>query len=696
MKINWNFLNKRHTPQDVYLGIFLKELEGIIFYISLQNGKLTTTETAKFLYTNGWENLAEDIDETLYKLETKTKASPDKTIFFIYSHLVDNLSKEIKKPYLQKIKDLVKNLELKPLGYIECHEALVEDFLDKEQIPLTATLIEVDKSVLSIFIYKAGKLVFKEEVSRTVDIIDDLLPVFAKIKEQTVLPTRIILYDSKNLDIESTNILTYRWSKDYFIQLPKVEIVNEERLFESLVKVFSNQVLPKTQAASEEKKPQEVMGFVIGADVTRGEPQYKKPQQESAPASIAKGKSFGFNPGVGLASLQQAWLNLKKTTTTITRALPHNFLPVAGVILIALALFLIEYNFHKAKITVFFPSQDIAKDLSVQAALKKEATGDDLIVASSADSADFTASQAATGTTFVGEKAKGQVQLLNYSGSEKTFDRGTVVSTGGIKFLLDDSVKVASASVASDLSLQPGKNAVGATAADIGPDSNLGKNQRLQVDDSPTTTYLAVGSSDFTGGSKKQVKVVSKDDANNLLKNVLDKARQYSDNEIISKLPQGFKLVKQLNDIKLVDQTFSNKVADAADNVSLKSKVEITYYSYKDNELIDKIVTFLKGDVKSGLKLSKERVKYTIKKATPETNKKYLLNINANVKATGDVNQDELLKTIVAKKTDEVQKAVKEKFHAAGLEFQIEDPIPFLKDWFPLFKKNIIIQISFI
>ncbi len=695
MKINFNFFKKKEPDKEVYLGIFLKELEGIILYITLEKGTFIVKEKEKFIYTNGWEHLAEDVDEVLYKLETRTKLSPNKTIFFVYSNLVDNLNREIKKPHLTKIRDMVKNLELEPLGYIECHEAIAETLSIKEQIPLNAAIIELDKSALSVFIYKGGKLIFKDTTSRTVDIVEDLLPIFEKVKEQTILPTRVILYNSKNLDVESTNILTFKWDKQLFIQLPKVETIKEDQLIENLIEVFSNQILPKRELLSEEKQPHEVMGFVIGGDVEKKQP-VEEQEELVFEKPISKRKYFSFNVGAVLSTIQTNWSKIKIFFSSLKKSLPSYSFPVAGVVLILLSLFLNEYYFHKAKIVVFFPSQDITKDLSIEAAIKDDATVDDLIVLAATDSASFDDLKQTTGTKSIGEKAKGQVTVLNYNNSDKTFDKGTVISFQGIKFFLEDSVKVASASVASDLSLQPGKSNISAIASDIGPESNLSKNQRFQVDDFPTTQYLAVNSSDLTGGTKKEVRIVSKDDVDSLAKDILAKADKYNNNEIEKKLRSGFKLIKQLSDIKISNQDFSKKIGEEADSVNLKSNVKITYFYYQDKELIMRLISLLKPDIKNDFRLTQERTKYDIKDTKTEKNNKYLLEISAKAKATGDIKRDEILKTIIAKTSNDAEKNVKEKFQATGLEFQIENPIPFLKNRFPFFKKNIDFEVSFL
>ena len=225
MKIPF-FLNKKQ--KEFYLGIFLKEEQGIVMIFLKENDRLELVDREKFNYTNGWENLTNDVDEALYKLEKNLDLEIKKTIIFVYSHLVDEKMGDIKPVYLQKIKQLTKALDLKPMGYIECFEAISFYLQKEDKISLNAILIELDKTQIGIFSYKGGKIDIKKILSRTDDIIADLVEGFEEIKKKSMLPARIILYDSGSLDDTATKILSHRWSSDFFVQIPKVDILSED------------------------------------------------------------------------------------------------------------------------------------------------------------------------------------------------------------------------------------------------------------------------------------------------------------------------------------------------------------------------------------------------------------------------------------------------------------------------------------
>jgi len=176
------FSNKKQ--KEFYLGIFLKESQGIVMIFLKENGRLELVDREKFTYTNGWENLTNDVDEALYKLEKNLDLEIKKTIIFVYSHLVDEKIGDIKQVYLQKIKQLIKSLDLRPMGYIECFEAISFYLQKEDKGSLTAILIEIDKTQVGIFTYIGGKIESKKILGRTDNIIADLTEGFEEIKKK--------------------------------------------------------------------------------------------------------------------------------------------------------------------------------------------------------------------------------------------------------------------------------------------------------------------------------------------------------------------------------------------------------------------------------------------------------------------------------------------------------------------------------
>ncbi|MBI4226640.1 hypothetical protein HY612_06020 [Candidatus Roizmanbacteria bacterium] len=672
------FFTKRTNEGKTFFGLFLKEKEGIGLLMKMEDTNVILVDQEKFTYSNGWEHLAEDIDELILKLEKRSKVQLHETIFFVYSHFIDEKTKEIKKPYLEKIKELVKSLNLKALGYIECYEAVIHYIEKKEELPLTAVLIELDHSNFSVFVYKRGGLTYSKVLAHTDNLIDDLLTSFLEIKGKFLLPSRIILYNSKDLDNEATEIVTYRWSEELFIQLPRVEIIKEHEIIQGLLAVFGQQFNNKITGVGfgEKEVQKEVLGFVIGGDVTEA----KAPSTEKDTSSTQPRYSFSLvSNAIGF---------LLRRTAALPRILRKKLTVALGIIFIITGLFLNEYFFHKASLTLFLPSQTIKKDLTL--------TSDDLIIEATTKTADLTDSIPTSGKKDIGEKASGSVTIHNFDDKEKTFVKGDILETGGFKFSLDQEIKVASASVVTingGLVKQPGKAKVSVTAHEIGPQSNLSTGKQFKISDFPTALYFGLNEGAFSGGTKREVKTVARKDMEDLKKSLQELAKKQKLDQIDIKKSSDRKTLPQLTEINMTEEKFDKELGEESDKLNLQSKVRATVYSYKEKELTEHVIRTLEKQLKKGFTLERDRLSYTVEGVTKKDNK-ISINIASQSKAIKELSTKDIAKQIRGKSADKLETLLKNNFKVQGFQLDIEPKLPILQNWMPFFGKNINLRIS--
>ncbi|OGK22718.1 hypothetical protein A3C98_02795 [Candidatus Roizmanbacteria bacterium RIFCSPHIGHO2_02_FULL_37_15] len=673
------FFKKNTNEGKNFFGILLKENEGIGLVIKIKNSNFILVDQEKFTFTNAWENIAEDLDGVILRLEQRTKLKLNETIFFVYSHFVDEKTKEIKKPYLQKIKELVNNLNLKALGFIECYEAITHYLEKKEEIPLTAILMELDHSNLSIFVFKRGGLTYSKVLAHTNNVIDDLLTCFIEIKGKFVLPSRIILYDSKDLDKESTDIVTYRWSEELFVQLPRVEIIKEHELIQGLLGVFGEQVSQKISGTKfiEEKPPTEVLGFVIGGDVTKQAqtPSFKKDTSlKLAKPSLASISSW-ISPIINLLKSIPMVFNKKWTI-------------ILGLILVVTALLLTEYFLHKARLTIFLSSKTIKKDINL--------TSDELKIESFSKSVDLTDSKSTSGKKEVGEKARGSVTIHNFDDNEKLFTKGTTLETAGLKFNLDQDVKVASASVVTisgGIVKQPGKTKTNLTALEIGPQNNVGSGKQFKIDDLLTSLYFGINENAFSGGTKKEVKTVSAKDMEELRKSIQEQGKRQKLDQQDTKKNLDKKVLTDLIEFVLTEEKFGQELGEESDKLTLKSKVKATIYLYEEKELKDLITKKLTKELEKGYVLERQKLLFTINNAIKK-NDRITLVIDMESKAVKDVPIGDIVRIIRGKSRKNLESSLKANFAAEGFELEINPKLPLLQNWLPFLEKNIDVKIS--
>ncbi len=120
-----------------------------------------------------------------------------------------------------------------------------------------------------------------------------------------------------------------------------------------------------------------------------------------------------------------------------------------------------------------------------------------------------------TGTKLTGDPASGPVTIFNKTGQNKTFTAGTRLQTGGKTFELTEEVQVASASTQESTGSSTsifGKASARARAIEIGPENNLEKDVNFTIANFDTSTYEAVSTEAFAGGSRREIQAASQKD----------------------------------------------------------------------------------------------------------------------------------------------------------------------------------------
>ena len=287
---------KGESKPEYIIAILLKQEEGVGFVLEVQqeSQSIALLDQRSFRYSNSWESLIYDIDELLFRFETDHKIQLKKTIFFVYSHLVDYETGELKQTYLETLQKAIEENDLESLGYFELDELLARSYAQREGEGLRAVFVEIDVPAVSACVYQGGKRIFAETVAKTQDLVADLEEIYSHLESGKKLPPRIIMYDSSSLESESHHILTHKWNDDLFQHAPKVEVMKEAEMrhaFEegihqhifpgstTVVSTASESIAEQAQDSldhashsqdmneDDHKGHQSVMGFMIGGEV---------------------------------------------------------------------------------------------------------------------------------------------------------------------------------------------------------------------------------------------------------------------------------------------------------------------------------------------------------------------------------------------------------------------------------------------
>lgn len=671
---------QKKIRKEYIFGLLLKEEGGIglILEIDYLNQKVKTIGEKKFRYSDGWENLTEDVDEELSELEEMYEIKTKKIILFLYSHLVDQENKQIKQPYLSKIKKMTKELELEPLGYIENQEALIDFLKEKEEISPSVIIIELDTTSISIFIYKASQLIETKTVSRTDNYIFDIEMVFREMKKELILPTRMIIYDQDFLEDEINKIETYQWDQSLFIQIPKQEIFTLERLKEASIMVFSKQVFklePTEEETITEKEQSEVAGFLINQDI--------KVKTEREEFNFSKKTEIKDKKNLKKMFFHGCFLNLSNIKVSSWLIFLFGFLLVFG------SLFLILNYLHRAKITLYFPAKVIEKEINIP---EKE-----LILINKDKTLEKEENLTTTGRKTIGEKAKGEITIYNSTTEEKQFNKGTILeSEDGLKFSLDNDVKIASASqtITNDGNFLTvtGKTKTKISALEIGSTYNIKKNQKLKVGNSPITSIFALTTENFTGGSQKQIKTVSQEDQKNIKKNIEEKIKKEAQLKIKDDL-KNHQIINYFTKIEILEEKFSHEIGEESDNLFLKVKAKVIFSLFQKDQMKKIVSKYLKESINEKLPLEPKEIFFEFKEVKEEKEKNFFL-VKAKGKFLPKMEKEEWTKKVKGKKLRDLEKVVKEEFGALGFDVKMEKDLLYLNSLMPFFEKNIIITVN--
>lgn len=716
--------DKKKQSEELYFGLILKENEGESMVLRTNSLNKTTEiiDSKTFTFTNSWEHLVEDTDAVLFELEQKNNIHVEKVIFFLYSHLVDQDTQQVKKPYLQKIKNIVSELELKTVGYIEHHESIALYLNQEEESPLTAVIAEIDKPAISIFVYKSGKMTSSATTAKTEDLLSDLTGLFTQMKGN-YLPTRIIMYDSGSLEDESTKIMTHQWDESLFIQIPRVEVFSREKLTAALLFSFSKQLfgesvrkdfemLQEPETIQDPKKnPDEIVGtapgFIVGediADAVSSPVVFETAEETEIDEAHSEDEPIASVPQLNI--VQRALLyfrkfNIPKLTLpqfTVNTTGPNALiLIVLGLIISAASLFALVYFFHTASVTLFFQLPKVEKEITIDAAVATSSSEASLRVDQVEQTIEESDSTKTTGKKTIGNKAKGEVTILNLETHEKTFKKGTVLQTdGGIKFELDNEIKVSSASstitAEGDVKITTGKQKASVTAVAIGPEGNIKKDTRLTIENMSADIVKATANTDFSGGTRQDVTTVSKDDLQKLLSAVEAKIK-IQGNEIVKQKSAGTNVIDSLTKVTITKKTYSKEVSEEAPDVSLKASASVVFYVFDDVKLKNILAEKLAGEMPSGSELTSTNISYTFLSATDKDGV-LSLTVKTEAKPAPKIDKTTIAASIKGKTTSQVGEIVKNTYKAAGYSAHINTTMPFLANRFPFFSKNIIVHID--
>lgn len=254
----------------------------------------------------------------------------------------------------------------------------------------------------------------------------------------------------------------------------------------------------------------------------------------------------------------------------------------------------------------------------------------------------------------LGEFAKGEVKVFNWTTSQVSFSKDTVIiSKSGVKFSLDGEIQVASRSAST-----PGEKNASVTASEFGTSGNISGGSEFIFQKFDELLYSAKNDNSFTGGDEKEVTVVSQADQDklkeSLTKTLSDKAKEGLKNKLGNK-----KLDDSSMTVEATRTNFDKKVDEEAALLSLDMEITAKAIVYSEDELKDYLARNASSDASENLEARKENIEI-LSLTTKKSGNNLTLSGKYRANLTPKFDDDQLKEKIKGKGEKDARAIIKE------------------------------------
>lgn len=582
-------------------------------------------------------------------------AEPEKCVFGLSESWVDG--GEIKKEYLDVIKKICTELSLKPAGFVVLSEAMA--FLTKveEGSPLTGVVVGIYKEFLEVSLFKLGNLEGKTKVARSIAVTDDIVEGLTRIAKNETIPSRFILYDGKEGELEDARqaIINADWNQYEtlkFLHSPKVEIIDVDKKVLATSLAGGSEMSDITQIVQEVKEPEpeeeqdfssqanknlEDLGFAVEKDVSQEETdlgdleedvenvvpvQGSKDKKENKKEKSKKIKLPNFTGVINKLAGIFAFLKLsrlKKTPLSFKNTGSKVFIfGILSFLLLAISGFAAWWYLPKASIVIYLSPKKLEEtiEIKVDPSANSADISERILPAEKIETAvSGDKTKSSTGVKTVGEKAKGEVTLYRV-GSSLTLKEGTLVNgPSNLNFTLEDEVEIASGSASS-----PSTTKAQVLAEDIGSDYNLAAETSFTIEGYSASDIEAKNEGAFSGGSSKEINIVSEEDITNLEEDLRTELLDRAKENLEEKVSADSVFIDESIEAQVSSRDFSKKAGDEAESIKLSMDIDTVAYTVSKEKMAELAKNVLEDKIPDKFVLRKEQidVEFSLKESAEE------------------------------------------------------------------------------
>lgn len=688
------------------------------------------TKIVSFGSLEEWEGKEDKLliaaDASLATALENITPEPNKVILGLPENWVEG--DKISQSKQQIIKKLANKLTLKPIGFVVISEAIVNFLKQKEGTPPTAILIELTDSEATVSIIKTGKSLGSHVVGRSEDLGSDVEEAMARFKRSEPLPSRMLLVGS-HLDLESSQqtLLSYAWQdKLPFLHFPKIEILDKDILVQAVAIAGGAEIESTISPPVLVTKPGDPSlaehGFYPDKDILKH--QKPKPQQ---PTSHFKKPHLPEKPRLTTPPhhtqelqpppAQATPFPIKKLSNSLLSFFHRVVRNVKNIfnlskyrgkklpLVIALWLFAIillvsgavsAYLFiPKAQVTLYLNPKTITQDIDFSVVSGKNTDPNKSRLSGKIIEVELedTLKKDTSGESLIGDKAQGEVTIFNKTNNSKKFPAGTTLTgPNNLQFELDESVNIASQS-ATDSGIDFGKADAKVTSVSVGTESNLPQDSSLSVKGFDSSNYSAKAINDFSGGSSKQIRAVSKEDREKLIEELTEKLESQANEQLKKETDSTETLVSKGFETEVVSREFNKAVGEEADSLELTLKLRLVTLKFKTEDALLLIQENMKDKIPEGFVSLDNAIQIDIDQAQVEDG---TAQIEATLKTNllPDLSSEEIIENLKGKYPETTENYLKSLSGFSRVEIQLTPKLPQKFATFPRRAKNITLNIE--
>ncbi|KKS98251.1 MAG: hypothetical protein UV73_C0003G0193 [Candidatus Gottesmanbacteria bacterium GW2011_GWA2_43_14] len=694
---------------DYFLTLGIEEnlIRAAVTELSGDKAKILGIGKSEFSDENH-ETEACDIAITMAEKEAGSELLVEKVIFALPQIYLEG--ENVKPEYLKKLKKVTKELNLKAGGFID-YSSAVAFFLEQEEgAPPTVILMDISRSHLTISMVRIGKVQQNIIVPRTESLIEDFTAALPKLKAE-ILPSRIILYDnSEKTDGFREELLKFPWHKhSIFLHTPKIEILSNEKILSAIVKASSTSFLQPDTSMEEKAEP---------AGEKSGEDEPKLPGEKPADNDEIKelqAENFGFveetgvipppvetkqvKPAAGKFPLPEVKLPEINLPQFKLPSLPSvNFRGktpfVLSAVLVTTLLGILGFMVLKyPKSSVALIVYPLPREQNLKAVFSSDVKdGSNAIPVRTVESEVAGSKNATTtGKAQIGDKSRGEVTIYNRTAASKTFDKGVVLTSGPLKFTLDEDVKVASSSETNE-GITFGKTGAKITASAIGPESNLPAQAEFTFSDLSSNSFTAKNTQALSGGTSREIPSVSREDRLKLEENLMSELASQAKQKLSGQQAAGERLLEEPVETTVSSKKFSAGEGEEAKELELAMSVKVAVYVYRQSDL-EALAKNTEAPALPGYRLDPDKLSIKVIEAEKDESGEISTSLKLTSYYLPEFDMDKISGELAGKSYDEAQNYLEKVENVGGIQIVADKSLPFMVKKLPLSKDGITLRV---